>query len=364
MFGLETRYDSYVALSKDQTIGEASRGTGDLILHLKPGLELTVPSDTVRLGARFLLDYHAYTGTDESWTSDLSRTTLAFDVDALFNPNGNVQVGVEERFARSDRITNMVVGALTISDRNDASIHVAITPGGGSFLIRPSYTNTYEHFEPRTGGSDAETTRNDYWQHTAGLSLGYKLRPESALVLDTSLGLRQYEREISKDYDSQNFRLTAGFVGLVMPKVALTLKGGYGKQFEEGGYDGFLGQAEVGYLVSEQTQLRVGYLRTYEPSPSAGLYYSDDRVYVDARSRMASKLYVNAGFSYDQIQFPEASVRGTEDQLSFRIGPDWEFNSFLVAGISYGLTKRTSSLQVAGLEYDRHEVGAHVLVYY
>lgn len=363
--GFQTRYDSYVGLSeRAQQLGGTQEGTGDLILHVKPGLRLEVPSDSVELRAGVLVDYHAYTGMDEAWTSDLSRTAAALDINALINPKGNVQVSLDERFTRSDRITNMELGALTLSDRNDAGIHVAITPGGGSLLLRPGYVNTYEHFEPRSGESDPAVTRNDYWQHTAMLTVGYKLQEESALVLDSSLAIRNYERSASQQFDSQNLRVTAGFVGMIAPRVSFLAKAGYGKQLDVEGYDGILGQVELGYLYSEQTEVRAGYARTFEPSPSAGLFYSDDRVYLDGRTRLGSQLTLNAGLSYDQITFGETSGRGTEDQYGFHIGPDWEFNSVFTAGISYALTKRTSSRAVAGLEYDRHEVGAHVLVYY
>ena len=365
LFGFETRFDSYVGLSEQGTsTGGVPDGTGDLILHIRPGLELEVPSDTIQLGARFLLDYNAYTGMTEAWTSDLSRTAASFDLNALINPKGKVQVGLDERFARSDKITNLELGALTLSNRNDAGINVSILPGNGNLLIRPGYVNTYEHFEPRDGNPDPNVANHDYWQHNLGLNLGYKVLPESALVLDTSLAIRNYERTPSQQYDTQNLRVLGGFVGLVAPRISLLAKAGYGQQLDSAGYDGFLAHAELGYLYSAQTQVRLGYVRSFEPSPSAGLYYTDDRVYLDGSTRLGQKLRLNAGLSYDQINFPELSSRGTEDQIGFHIGPDWEFNSFLTAGISYALTSRTSARTVGGLDYDRHEVGAHVMVYY
>ncbi len=366
LFGFETRYDSFVGLS--ETAVSPTDAASDLILHIKPGLELVIPSDTVEIGARFLLDYNAYTGATESWTSDLSKTRAAFDFNALINPKGDAKVGLVERFARSDLNTNLALPVLTISDRNDAGLHVELTPGGGALLIKPSYVNTYEHFEARDGDAGSQVTRFDYMQHTAGLTLGYKLQPKTALLLDTSLAIRNFERGASQDFDTSNLRVMAGFAGMVAPRITILAKAGYGKQFEstalEGeGFASFIGQAEIGYLYSEDTQVKLGYARSFEPTPSAGLHYSDDRIYLDARTRMGQKLLLNAGISYDQLEFPEAAGR-TDDLLGFRIGPDWEFNSVVTAGLSYAFTQRTSELEVAGMQYDRHEVGAHVVVYY
>ncbi|AKU91809.1 outer membrane beta-barrel protein [Vulgatibacter incomptus] len=368
LFGFETRYDSYVGRSEKAVDAlDSKNGTGDLILHLRPGLELTIPSESVELGARLMIDYNAYTGAQESWTRDQSKTGVNFELNSLFNPKGNTKVGLDERFNRSDRTTNMELGTLTISDRNDLGVNVEVAPGGGALVIKPAYVNTYEHFEPKNGGADESVSNHDYMQHTVGLNLGYKLSPISALVLDTGLSIRNFEREVAQNYDSTNIRVAAGFVGMVMPKIALVLKAGYGKQssdLEDGKpYGGMIGQAEVGYLYSEQSQIRFGYARTFEPSASASLYYSDDRVYLNGQTRMAGQLLLKGGLSYDVLKFP-ADARGNDEQLGFQIGPDWEFSQLVTAGVSYGYTSRTTSAKLAGLEYDRHEIGAHVVVYY
>lgn len=369
LLGFETRYDSFVGLSQETAAGTSAEGIGDMILHVKPGFELDIPSDTLQVGARFLLDYNAYMGQTEAWTTDLSKTRASFDFDALVNPKGDAKVGFSERFARTDINSNLALPVLTISDRNDAGIHLDLTPGGGALLLRPAYTNTYEHFEARSG-DDKFTNLYDYMQHTAGLTLGYKLQPTTALLLDAAVGIRNYEREDSKRFDNTSLRVTAGFSGLLAPKVALLAKAGFGKQFESSdapedtkGFTGFIGQLELGYLYNEATQVRLGYARSFEPTPSTGLNYTDDRVYLTAKARMAEQLLLHAGVSYDQIDFPQRT--GDPDRLlGFSLGPDWEFNSVITAGLSYTFTQRASDTKVAGFEYDRHEVGAHVVAYY
>ncbi|HEY0868658.1 MAG TPA: outer membrane beta-barrel protein [Fimbriimonas sp.] len=369
LLGFETRYDSFVGLSQEAPAGTAAEGIGDMILHVKPGLELDIPSDTLRVGARFLLDYNAYMGQTESWTTDLTKTRASFDFDALVNPKGDAKVGFTERFARTDINTNLALPVLTVSDRNDAGVYLDLTPGGGALLVRPAYTNTYEHFNARSG-DDQLTNLFDYMQHTAGLTLGYKLQPQTALLLDAAVGIRNYEREDSKKFDNTSLRVTAGFSGLLAPKVALLAKAGFGRQFESSdapdeteGFTGFIGQLELGYLYSETTQVRVGYARSFEPTPSTGLNYTDDRIYLSAKARMAEQLLLHAGVSYDMIDFPQRT--GDADRmLGFSLGPDWEFNSVITAGLSYIFTQRASDVKVAGYEYDRHEVGAHVVAYY
>lgn len=368
LLGVETRYDSYVGLSQEQTAGADPAGIGDMILHVKPGFELVVPSDSIEIGARFLLDYNAYMGQTESWTTDLSKTRASFDFDALVNPKGNVKVGFSETFARTDINTNLALPVLSVSDRNDAGVSIEYTPGGGALTLKPAYVNTYEHFESRTG-DPLDLARYDYMQHNVGLTVGYKLQPEAALLLDVAAGIRNYEREPSKQFDNTSVRATVGFAGMVAPKISLLAKAGIGTQIEgadapadTSSFQSALGQLELGYLYSENTQVRLGYARSFEPTPSAGLYYSDDRVYLDARARMAERLLLRAGVSYDLIDFPERATDSADKLLGFMIGPDWQFNSVFTAGLSYAFTQRSSG--VAEHDYDRHEVGVHVVAYY
>lgn len=370
LLGFETRYDSFVGLSQETQAPSSSDGIGDMILHVKPGFELVVPSDTLEIGAKFLLDYNAYMGQTESWTTDLSKARASFDFDAVVNPKGDAKVGLTETFARTDINTNLALPVLTVSDRNDAGISVEFTPGGGALMLKPAYVNTYEHFESRTGDNSA-FAGFDYMEHTAGLTVGYKLQPQAALLLDVAAGIRNYEREASKQFDNTSVRATVGFAGLVLPKIAVVAKAGFGSQIEGGdapadtkGFQSAIGQLELGYLYSENTQVRVGYARSFEPTPSAGLYYTDDRVYLDAKARMAERLLLRAGVSLDQVDFPERADNSTDQLLGFMVGPDWEFNSVFTAGVSYAFTQRSSDLKVAGYEYDRHEVGVHVVAYY
>lgn len=364
----ESRYDSFAGWEQ----ADGMEQVGDVVLHVKPRVELQVPSRTLRLAADAGLDYVGYTGAESSWTSRQSKLNANLGFNGVLNPEGDVSIELDERFVRSDRTTNLELGVLTISNRNDVFLGFDVTPGGGDFTLRPKFQNTVEFFEPRdlegadeTGLSNVD--RWNYMENTVGLDLGYRLSDRTALVFDGTLGFRGYEQEISQDFDTRNLRLSAGFVGMVAPKVELKGNIGYGAQLvsedalSDEAFGGVIGNAEIGYLASDRTKVHLGYRRDFRSSPTTSLYYSNDRGYLSGQWRLSREFGARMTLAYDSLRFSDDRV---DEIFSLTLGPEYQPSDRIAVGATYGFLDRVSTTDSPSYAYDRNEFGAYVAVRY
>jgi len=373
----ETRYDSFAGWGQSESGGLEE--VGDVVLHVKPRLELRVPSRTLALEGDAGLDYVGYTGAEQSWTSRQSKLNANLGFNGLWNPDGDFRIEIDERFVRSDRTTNYELGVLTISNRNQAELAFDVQPGGGALSLRPSFTNTVEFFEERfqescPPGIDCQgqvepvnVNRWNYMTNTIGLNVGYQLSDRSAIVVDGKLGIHNYLEEISQDFDTNNLRATLGFVGLVAPKLELRANVGYGAQLgveeahQDNAFSGLIGGAELGYRITDYTRVQVGYRRDFHSSPTQLLHYTNDRIYLAGQWRFIRDFGARLTLAYNMLGFPDDR---SDEIFSLAIGPEYMPSDRIAIGASYGYLDRVSSTKSPAYEYARSEFGAYVAVRY
>src|SRR5512137_3152465 len=78
---MELRYDSNTAFFYTPALANG----GDLILHVRPGLSLNVPGETVVLDFKGALDWAQYFGVNDASTKDLSNLYANADLSLGFN---------------------------------------------------------------------------------------------------------------------------------------------------------------------------------------------------------------------------------------------------------------------------------------
>ena len=374
-FEIESRYDSLAGYVGSGETSEDVRlvPVADLILHFRPGLRLDVPSEVAAVAVAGNVDYALYTGIEDAGTREQSRLQADADLGVTFNPNGAVYVHLGDHFARSDRTSNLALGVGTVTDFNEARFKLGFQPGGKALVVEPGYTLAFEHFEQRdvvlpencTPGDPtcdpSAAGQFDYLQHTAHLDARWKFLPKTAVVFDGQLGFRGYLQPTQSQFGTANLKTMVGLTGLVSTKVALTAKAGWGDQLAGSGYKSVIGQLELAYLFSEQAQTRVGYVRTFEPSPGPDLFFGDDRAYLDVRALLGGRLTLHGHGAFDYITFGTGRV---DSQVTASLGPDYEITDWLNAGIGYQLGYRESSDDRIGFDYVRHEAFARVQVIY
>ncbi len=368
---IQTRYDSMAGYVPDAAAEGGLRQAGDLIIHLKPGLHFVAPSESVEIALKAVYDYHGYTGAEESSLTEQSRQTLSFDAGALFGKSRDTRAEITNRFARSDRTSNLSLGAASISNRDDATLRVTQV-GGKLWSITPSYTFTYEGFESLSGreAEDTLVEQYDYMAHNVRVDARYQAFSQSVVMLDVNVGHRGYLAENAVGEDVGNTKVMIGLNGKITQKIGYTLKGGYGTQFglsDDDGYNGAIGNAELAWFATQLSDVRAGYLRGFEADPTYQ-FYANDRVYLNAGTMLGSKLKVRGGVSYDIIGFGEDGER-EDTLLGFNLSPEYAFNRWFIGGVGYGYTVRaTDGLEQAALspflDYDRHEVLAKATFVY
>lgn len=371
VFTFETRYDSAAGVVNDEV-------QGDTILHIRPGVRFLAPSSSLQLKLDANYDYNAFL-SDE--LSDLSKSTADVDFGALFNRDGDVQFEITDRFVRSDRTDVYSVGLNSVVNTNDAALRL-ITRSGDSWSITPSYTLGVQSFEAVGSTPENLLERYDNMSHTGRVDARLSVAPKTALLLDVGVGYRSYtgdETVTELADDVGNMSAQVGVTSMLGAKLGATVKLGYGSQFgledaDDGtarGFGGFVGSAELGWYPTELSSVRVGYGRTFNADPTYD-FYSDNRIYLESALAFTREFGLRAGLSYDMIAFGTAAAGetvdgGTNDLLRFHVGPEYRFNRWFGAGVSYAFTKRdTEGEQFDNpyYNYDRNELSARISFLY
>ncbi len=354
-FDLELRMDS--AALHDPDIRE---NAAELITHIRPGLRLDVPGNTVALGLNGYADYVWYSGLLRPGSQAANFLGGGVDLNVAVNEKGPVGVTVADHFVRSDRTSAVALGLGAISLYNQLAVGVPIRPGGGALEITPSGAWTLEFFQPLLGGADCPIGEAalcnpavfDYQKLTGKLSTRYKFLPKTALVLDASFDAPTFQLA-TVSASPLLLKAEAGLSGLITPKVSMLLKAGYGRDFA-GTASTVIGHLELAWLASQTATLKGGYLRTLEPVAYYGMY-GDDRAYLEGRALLGGRLSLRAYAAYDFLSY--YSLAGRNDTMTtVDAGPEYQINRYFGAAAGYVLSNRTSSSDPnPALNYTRHE---------
>jgi hypothetical protein len=379
-FDLETRLDTAVGYFPDDATPDPNDLMGTLspevVLRLRPGLKLEVPSSKVALSASGRVEYVRYTGLLTKQSTYSSHLEGAADLSAHFNPQGQVGFVLANQFIRSDQTRNAALGAGVLSLFNELRASVPIKPGGGAIEVAPEIAWGLEFFQPLSPvnppvipvGCDEDVCDPvtvdafDYTNLHAGVDARWRFLPKTALVLDVDLDLRSYLRTTNSP-DALLLRAMGGLAGLVSSKIAVTAKVGWGHNFSGAGGSTFIAQLEGNYLFSPTMTFKGGYMRTLNPVAAYGLF-RDDRGYAEARTLFGGKLVLHGYLAADFLGFYDPTRPRSDTLLTLDAGPEYQFKPWLVGAAGYLLTTRSSSVAGTGLNFTRHEAYLRLTVVY
>jgi len=358
-FQLESRFDSAAVMVRESE-GGPFQVKGDLLLHFRPGLKLEVPSPMFAVGLKGALDYVLYTGAVHAGTRAGSHLQGDADLGLDINRDGQIGVEVGDHIVRSDKpmMPGLSVGALSLF--NDARIRVLIRPEGGALNIEPSYHLTTEFFSLVSDGGvipqgctsgDGTCDPNavsklDYLNHTFGLTGRWKFMPKTAVVVDSGFGMRSYLSDDNGGTGINSLRPTIGLSGLFSTHFSTVLKFGWTHDFTSGSFSSPIGQAEVSYILSQTGQVKVGYLRMFEPHGGTFVSYGDDRLYADAKFLFAGQLTARGYFGADFVDYRRANGDSdrSDAKVTLDLGADWEAKGWLQVGAGYYLTYQSKGI--------------------
>ncbi|WNG39100.1 hypothetical protein F0U61_39620 [Archangium violaceum] len=371
-FDFETRFDSAAGYFPRPGSGDpvvvSDQLSGEALLHIRPGVRLELPGSKLDLSLKGYADYIHYTGLITPGSTNTSRVEAMADLNLTYDREAPIGFELQDHLQRSDQTSSAAIGAGVLSLYNEVQLKVPIRPGGGAFEVTPLLAWGIEHFKatgalPPVGCDSAECDPDlvstfDYSNVRAGLNARWRFLPKTAVVVDTDFNVHTYAR--GRTPTALLMHARAGLSGLVTPKIAVTATMGWGKDFGEVAGSALLAQLEANYLLSQTASLKVGYTRTLEPVAYLGLF-RDDRGYVEAQALLGGRLSLRAISSLDFLKF-QGDRRDTLYKLE--LGPQYQFERWLVLGAGYLLGVRSSSMGGAGINYSRHEGYVRVSVMY
>jgi hypothetical protein len=198
----------------------------------------------------------------------------------------------------------------------------------------------------------------DYSNLRAKLQGRWRFLPKTAVVVDGQFTYRNYSRGGTPD--ALVMHASAGLAGLVSPKIAATVKLGWGQDFGATAGGALLAQIEGTYLLSHTSSLKAGYARTLEPVGTYGLF-RDDRGYLEGQALLGGRLTMRGVTSFDYVSF-QGPRRDTLFKLD--LGPQYQFERWLIGGVGYLYGVRSSNAPGAGINYSRHEGYVRMTVTY
>jgi hypothetical protein len=277
-------------------------------------------------------------------------------------------VELGDNFQRSDRTRSAAIGAGVLSLFNELRLRMPLRPGGGAIEVTPQVAWGLERFQPMgalapvgCGGPEcdpAQVNRFDYTDLRAGLEGRWRFLPKTAVVADVDFKLRDYA--LGDTASALLLQAKAGLAGLVTPKIAVTATLGWGQDFGAATPGTLLAQLEGSYLVSPTTTLKAGYARTVEPVAAFG-QFRDDRGYLEGQALLGGRLTLRATTAVDFLSF-QGDRRDTLFKLD--LGPQYQFQKWLIGGAGYLLNTRTSTATGGGINYSRHEGYVRMTVTY
>jgi hypothetical protein len=379
---LELRYDSNAAAFYQPYLSSA----GDLILHLRPGLLLTVPGDSLAVDMRAALDWAQYFGITDSATKDLSNLYADFSLGLGFNRKGQVGLELDEKFTRSNQPYSYSVASGVVSNYNDLLVKVPWRPGGGALTLAlaggwaiESYEafKTYQVCGPSTGNpfcNSAYLSDLGYNHFSAGLGANWKFLPKTAALLDLSW----FDRVPNSTLYSlgvSGMRVQAGASGLVTSHLAATLKAGYGTTLNLSldpaagpvppSLGTWLATVSAEWNPSELSSLKLTW--THDLGVDPGIVYAlytVTHITLDGKMRFNTRLAGVITGDYALLSYRDPS--STSTIITVKPALQAEMARWLMLELAYQYTDRTTDLAVPppGWKYSKNEIWLRGVVTY
>jgi hypothetical protein len=355
---LETRYDSNVAFTTQ------NQAVGDVILHVRPGLELKAPGELAAMEFSGAIDWAQYMGAEKD-TSSLSKLYANASLAAAFNRSGVVSPRLDNTFARQVTTNSLSTAAgAVVSNQNTLSLSVPWKPGGGALVLSANGQWLVESFEKYQDLPGVSLGDLGYNQYRGGGELQWRFLPRTSGLLQAGYYARVPNASRAAG-NSTGFDVMAGVTGLMTQRIAATAKVGYGsttsKDFAAGGLtiegkgaSSFLADLAAEWLPADTISVKLGYTRTLGLDPLVSAYTADG-VSGGFKVKLAERFAFRAGARWDHLNFENVSGAST-DFLRIDPGVEGQFGRWLNVGLGYIYSSRTAQASAVAPNYAKNEV--------
>jgi hypothetical protein len=355
---------------------ETGRFAGDLLVRIRPSIDVNAPGSTVALSGRASLDYGFLPGliTPDTRSFLLYQTLVGGELE--LNRGGAFSFAVGDSVSWSTDPGLVVVGSLLSRVRNRLQAGVGFTPGGGALQARLTYGFDFTKYVDIQGARGLVSRGLlDSMNHGLTLRADYRFLPKTGVFALVRAGWQSYPFTTTQP---QAFPVSArlGLQGNLLPKLALLVSAGYSNPLVidntglvTGGLVGAIGQAEMQWRPGAQTGLAAGFRRDFDP---VALYQfiGDNRVYATV-TQMFGQLELRLRGSYAALEFgaevagdgvlTDRSVGRFDHAIDGLVGLDYHVLRWLSFGVrntsDWRITNASdlSSGVVTNLGYFRNE---------
>jgi hypothetical protein len=339
---VESRYDSNVAFTA------ADEAIPDIVLHVRPGLELKLPGDLAAIEFSGALDWAQYLGIEED-TSDLSRLYAQAGLAAVFARRSPVSLRVDNDFRRHVSTSSLsAASSAVVANTNTLTVSVPWTPGGGALVVSASgqwRLETFEDYQDEASRLGVDLGELGYSQFRGGAEVQWRFLPRTTALLQGGYYTRvpSGSRAI---YEADGFDVLAGITGLLTQRIAATVKGGYGSTSTPiADAQTAVAEASLEWLPIDALSLSAGYARGFGFDPTVSVYVRDG-VSAGARLKMANGFAFRVGARYDFVDF--RAIPGGADTTFLTVDPTIEgiVGRWLTMAVGYVYSSRVASWPV------------------
>jgi len=311
-FSLASEYDTNINQVSEKSSFADNRNparnytytdTMDLILRLSPGLRAKIDDKSKTLAMGLLVTYNLYTGIEDKRTFDnySNLSSLHFDTNLLgeFNKDGNVIVQASnnlKRHSRPDQIS--IENGLHTNLFEDFLLSLYIKNTEDTLGLKIASGIQTNYFE------EPAFSKHNFWNSRNTLYGQWKFFPKTAVFFNASFIYQDYYN--AGDYrDAQRsmpLSVFAGALGQVTPKISLRLSGGYTNSFSHDMHHDGVAGLEFVFKQSQNTLLRLGYIRSLMPVP-VFQYYVLDKVYANVTQKFFNRLLLKFDANYSHYAY-------------------------------------------------------------
>lgn len=368
-FATELDYDSAAGLFPVSGSTLYYRMSPALVAHFRPGLELKIRGGQFRLKAKGSVDFVDYTGLLTEGAKGSSHVELATNVMAEWHADHPVSAVLTNDLTRSDRSHDAALGVGVISLYEQARVSVPWKVRD-ALTLTPHLSGGFEDFEPLStvpvpGCSDPVCSPSalaaaDSRTFAGGLDAEWRWLPRISVLAQTKLTTRGYAG--GNNPDALILHAQVGLIGRLTPRLAVVAVLGWAQDFDGSGLSTWVGHVEADYAATQTAHVKVGYARIAEPVSQYGAYL-DNRPFLEGKVLLGDRLLMHGKISFDRVTFFAGSGR-IDHAASLEIGPDYPLRRWLVLGLVYRLTVRSSTLPEESVNFDRHELLTRITVTY
>ena len=275
--------------------------TSDFMTAGHIGLELARPGSSTDISLNADLEYDKYWGVQNPQSANLTSIAAHGDLAALFNKDGYLTLRLYDHFTRSADPANQTITYRLEHIYDELDLALDIRPGDGALTLTLADGAFYDYYDRSNYGINPGALDN--FRHLPSIRAAWKFLPKTSIFIEGTGQFTYYTvpqpASTNGDINSTIFNADAGITGSFTTRITSLVKVGYGTTLvATGGLQTFIGQIEFAYALDEASSLRLGVIRTMQPTSYFG-YYTLDNGYFrwDQRITTQTTLSFDAGYN-------------------------------------------------------------------